>query len=76
MGVYISRVEEGSVAERAGLRPGDSILQVNGTPFTAISHDEALKVCQIYNIMSIDIATQVQVIIQISMMYFSHKSYE
>lgn len=44
VGVYISRVEEGSVAERAGLRPGDSILQVNGTPFTAISHDEALKV--------------------------------
>lgn len=42
--MYISRIEEGSVAERAGLRPGDSILEVNGTPFTAISHDEALKV--------------------------------
>lgn len=45
VGVYISRVEEGSVAERAGLRPGDSILEVNGTPFTGISHEEALKVC-------------------------------
>jgi membrane-associated protease RseP (regulator of RpoE activity) len=44
VGVYISRVEEGSIAERAGLRPGDSILQVNGTPFTSISHEEALKV--------------------------------
>ncbi|KAB0798578.1 hypothetical protein PPYR_09571 [Photinus pyralis] len=43
VGVYISRVEEGSVAERAGLRPGDSILEVNGTPFTAITHEEALK---------------------------------
>ncbi|XP_060801770.1 whirlin [Amyelois transitella] len=43
VGVYISRVEEGSVAERAGLRPGDSILQVNGTPFSGISHDDALK---------------------------------
>jgi len=32
------------VAERAGLRPGDSILEVNGTPFTGISHEEALKV--------------------------------
>ncbi|XP_028039658.1 whirlin isoform X3 [Bombyx mandarina] len=42
-GVYISRVEEGSVAERAGLRPGDSILQVNGTPFSGISHEDALK---------------------------------
>ncbi|KAL1513449.1 hypothetical protein ABEB36_002859 [Hypothenemus hampei] len=44
VGVYISRVEEGSVAERVGLRPGDSILEVNGTPFTGISHEEALKV--------------------------------
>ncbi|KAH0950882.1 hypothetical protein HN011_012047 [Eciton burchellii] len=43
MGVYISRVEEGSVAERAGLRPGDTILEVNGTPFRAVTHEEALK---------------------------------
>ncbi|XP_050670402.1 whirlin [Leptidea sinapis] len=43
VGVYISRVEEGSVAERAGLRPGDSIVQVNGTPFSGISHEDALK---------------------------------
>nr|XP_029731010.1 whirlin isoform X7 [Aedes albopictus] len=45
VGVYISRIEEGSVAERAGLRPGDTILEVNGTPFTAINHEEALKRC-------------------------------
>lgn len=44
VGVYISRVEEGSVAERAGLRPGDTILEVNGTPFRAVTHEEALKV--------------------------------
>jgi S1-C subfamily serine protease len=37
-------VEEGSVAERVGLRPGDTILEVNGTPFSTISHEEALKV--------------------------------
>lgn len=43
-GVYVSRIEEGSLAERAGLRPGDVILEVNGTPFTSVSHDEALKV--------------------------------
>ncbi|XP_043495742.1 whirlin isoform X3 [Polistes fuscatus] len=43
VGVYISRVEEGSVAERAGLRPGDTILEVNGTPFHAVTHEEALK---------------------------------
>ncbi|XP_035792906.1 whirlin-like isoform X12 [Anopheles albimanus] len=45
VGVYISRIEEGSVAERAGLRPGDTILEVNGTPFTSINHEEALKRC-------------------------------
>lgn len=45
LGVYISRIEEGSLAERSGLRPGDTILEVNGTPFTSVSHDEALKVC-------------------------------
>lgn len=44
LGVYISRIEEGSLAERSGLRPGDTILEVNGTPFTTVSHDEALKV--------------------------------
>ncbi|XP_076223137.1 whirlin protein dyschronic isoform X1 [Nomia melanderi] len=43
VGVYISRVEEGSVAERAGLRPGDTILEVNGTPFRSVTHEEALK---------------------------------
>ncbi|KAM7355394.1 whirlin protein dyschronic isoform 2-T7 [Cochliomyia hominivorax] len=44
LGVYISRIEENSVAERAGLRPGDTILEVNGTPFTSINHEEALKI--------------------------------
>lgn len=32
------------MAERVGLRPGDTILEVNGTPFSTISHEEALKV--------------------------------
>lgn len=55
VGVYISRIEEGSLAERAGLRPGDTILEVNGTPFTSISHEEALKVtsaagCQVFTV--------------------------
>ncbi|CAG9799669.1 unnamed protein product [Chironomus riparius] len=45
IGVYISRVEEGSVAERSGLKPGDTILEVNGTPFSGMTHDEALTRC-------------------------------
>lgn len=48
LGVYISRIEENSVAERAGLRPGDTILEVNGTPFTSINHEEALKVSNLH----------------------------
>lgn len=48
LGVYISRIEENSVAERAGLRPGDTILEVNGTPFTSINHEEALKVSKLH----------------------------
>lgn len=44
IGVYISRIEEASVAERSGLRPGDTILEVNGTPFSGMTHDEALTV--------------------------------
>ncbi|KAL7047385.1 hypothetical protein ACKWTF_002887 [Chironomus riparius] len=44
IGVYISRVEEGSVAERSGLKPGDTILEVNGTPFSGMTHDEALTI--------------------------------
>jgi len=45
--VYISRVEEGSIAESVGLKPGDSILEVNGRPFSTISHEEALKVLRL-----------------------------
>jgi len=49
IGVYISRIEEGSVAERAGLRPGDTILEVNGTPFSGtLTHDEALTVNDVF----------------------------
>ncbi|XP_050309092.1 whirlin isoform X2 [Anthonomus grandis grandis] len=57
VGVYISRVEEGSVAERSGLRPGDSILEVNGTPFTGISHEEALKMLKSCRKISMTVRT-------------------
>ncbi|KAH1001603.1 hypothetical protein HUJ04_005598 [Dendroctonus ponderosae] len=57
VGVYISRVEEGSVAGRAGLRPGDSILEVNGTPFIGISHEEALKMLKSCRKLSMTVRT-------------------
>jgi hypothetical protein len=42
-GVIISKVEVGSVAYLAGLRAGDAILEINGTPFTSLNHEEAAK---------------------------------
>ncbi|XP_065202661.1 whirlin-like isoform X3 [Planococcus citri] len=57
VGVYISRVEEGSIAEKSGLRPGDSILEVNGIPFTNISHEEALKILKSCRQISMTIRT-------------------
>jgi hypothetical protein len=44
VGVYISRVEEGSIAERVGLCPGLTIVEVNGTSFSGMTHDQALAV--------------------------------
>lgn len=44
-GVYISKVEIGSPAYLSGLRAGDAILEINGTPFTSLHHEEAAKKC-------------------------------
>lgn len=44
VGVYISRVEEGSIAERVGLCPGLTIVEVNGSSFSGMTHDQALAV--------------------------------
>ena len=44
IGIYVSYVEVGSVAENQGLAPGDQILTVNGISFKKITHNEAAKV--------------------------------
>lgn len=44
-GVFISKVEVGSPAYQNGLRVGDSILEINGTPFTSLNHEDAVKKC-------------------------------
>ncbi|XP_059162639.1 whirlin-like [Physella acuta] len=43
LGIFISGVDPFSVAENAGLKPGDQILDVNGRNFLTISHAEAVK---------------------------------
>lgn len=44
-GVFISKVEVGSPAYQNGLRVNDSILEINGQPFTSMNHEEAVKKC-------------------------------
>ena len=42
LGIYVSKVDRESVAEQAGLQVGDLILDVNGTSFDCIPHQEAV----------------------------------
>uniref|UniRef100_A0A8C2ZZ60 Whirlin n=1 Tax=Cyclopterus lumpus TaxID=8103 RepID=A0A8C2ZZ60_CYCLU len=44
LGIYVSLVEPGSLAETEGLRVGDQIVNVNGMMFDNVSHIEAVKV--------------------------------
>lgn len=42
-GLYISAVSEGSDAEKKGLREGDVLMEVNGTPVTTTAEVAAIK---------------------------------
>ncbi|XP_059404280.1 whirlin-like isoform X2 [Carassius carassius] len=44
LGIYITGVDRGSAAEYSGLKVGDQILEVNGSSFRSISHDEAVQI--------------------------------
>lgn len=44
VGLYVSSVDINSVAEEAGILPGDHIIQVNGTKFDGLTHAQAVKV--------------------------------
>uniref|UniRef100_UPI00398F1178 whirlin n=1 Tax=Pristiophorus japonicus TaxID=55135 RepID=UPI00398F1178 len=44
VGIYVSLVEQGSLAEKEGLRVGDQILRVNDKVFDKVTHGEAVKV--------------------------------
>ncbi|XP_061460236.1 whirlin isoform X2 [Rhineura floridana] len=43
VGIYVSLVEPGSLAEKEGLRVGDQILKVNDKPLDKVTHSEAVK---------------------------------
>uniref|UniRef100_A0A8C4XC10 Whirlin n=1 Tax=Erpetoichthys calabaricus TaxID=27687 RepID=A0A8C4XC10_ERPCA len=44
VGIYVSLVEPGSLAEKEGLRVGDQILRVNDKVLDGVTHAEAVKV--------------------------------
>lgn len=44
LGIYVSKVDRGGVAEANGVRPGDQIIDVNGIPFENITHANAVEV--------------------------------
>uniref|UniRef100_A0A3B3X7B9 PDZ domain-containing protein n=1 Tax=Poecilia mexicana TaxID=48701 RepID=A0A3B3X7B9_9TELE len=46
VGIYVSLVEPGSLAEKQGLRIGDQIMKVNDKVFEKVTHAEAVKVRQ------------------------------
>lgn len=43
VGVYIQQVQEFSAAEKAGLRPGDVITEINGTKVSSVKDVDAIK---------------------------------
>uniref|UniRef100_A0A670JMP4 Whirlin n=1 Tax=Podarcis muralis TaxID=64176 RepID=A0A670JMP4_PODMU len=49
VGIYVSLVEPGSLAEKEGLRVGDQILKVNDKPLDKVTHAEAVKVNLVLN---------------------------
>ncbi|XP_038563312.1 tax1-binding protein 3 [Micropterus salmoides] len=42
-GIYVTRITPGGPAEKADLRIGDKIMQVNGWDMTVVTHDQARK---------------------------------
>ncbi|XP_065071593.1 PDZ domain-containing protein 7-like [Rhopilema esculentum] len=43
LGIYVSRVDEGSIAEKSGIKVGDQILDANGKSFENILHEDAVE---------------------------------
>ncbi|XP_077585056.1 PDZ domain-containing protein 7-like isoform X2 [Stigmatopora nigra] len=44
MGIYVSRMDPGGLAERQGIKMGDQILSANGVSFDDITHGGAVEV--------------------------------
>ncbi|GAB6021900.1 Deafness, autosomal recessive 31 [Chamberlinius hualienensis] len=51
IGIYVSRVDPFSEAEKSGIKPGDQILSVNGKPFDSITLQDAIQVLKSTNLL-------------------------
>lgn len=49
VGIYVSKIEPNSAADKAGIKPGDQVISVNGISFESISHDEAIRMLKSLN---------------------------
>uniref|UniRef100_A0A6G1SPK5 Uncharacterized protein C45G9.7 n=1 Tax=Aceria tosichella TaxID=561515 RepID=A0A6G1SPK5_9ACAR len=52
-GIYVTKTTPHGPAMRAGLRPGDRILQCNGHDFTLVTHEKAVKYIRKYPVLEL-----------------------
>lgn len=50
-GVYITKIDPNGPGARAGLKPGDRILQCNGHDFTLVTHKKAVEYIKKYPVL-------------------------
>ncbi|XP_043569014.1 PDZ domain-containing protein 7a [Chiloscyllium plagiosum] len=48
LGIYVSRVDPGGLAEQNGIKVGDQILAANGISFEKITHSKAVEILKSY----------------------------
>ncbi|XP_067909137.1 PDZ domain-containing protein 7a isoform X2 [Heterodontus francisci] len=48
LGIYVSRVDPGGLAEQNGIKVGDQILAANGLSFEKITHSKAVEILKSY----------------------------
>lgn len=55
LGIYLSHIDSLSLAEKAGLKVGDQIMNVNGIDFSRVSHSSAVLVLKSHDNLRIEV---------------------
>ncbi|KAM9463274.1 PDZ domain-containing protein 7 [Clarias gariepinus] len=55
LGIYVSKLDPGGLAEQAGIKMGDQILSANGVSFEDITHGRAVEVLRSQNHLTLTI---------------------